>query len=80
MVRSKSPPTSNLAWEAIGSRGAADRAEAWEERLGSISERKQAEFARIFDRDAPKRLAPTIRALKKQMSEEQPKGGDPRVV
>jgi len=66
------PADIKSAWEAIGSRGAADRAE-WEERLGSISERKQAEFARIFDRDAPKRLAPTIRALKKQMSEEQPK-------
>ncbi|MCG7574932.1 transketolase [Phaeobacter sp. CNT1-3] len=66
------PADIKSAWEAIGARGSEERA-AWEERLGSISERKQAEFARIFDRDAPKRLAPTIRALKKQMSEEQPK-------
>ncbi|CUH83416.1 transketolase [Thalassovita mediterranea] len=66
------PADIKSAWEAIGARGSAERA-AWEERLGSISERKQAEFARIFDRDAPKRLAPTIRALKKQMSEDQPK-------
>lgn len=66
------PADIKSAWEAIGSRGAADRAE-WEARLASISDRKQAEFKRIFDLDAPKRLAPTIRALKKQMSEEQPK-------
>ncbi|WP_412562868.1 transketolase [Thalassobius sp. MITS945101] len=66
------PADIKSAWEAIGARGAADRAE-WEARLASISERKQAEFKRIFDLDAPKRLAPTIRALKKQMSEEQPK-------
>jgi transketolase len=66
------PADIKSAWEAIGARGGEERA-AWEERLGSISERKQAEFARIFDRDAPKRLAPTIRALKKQMSEDQPK-------
>jgi transketolase len=60
------------AWEAIGSRGAADRAE-WETRLAGISERKQGEFARMYALEAPKRLAGTIRALKRQISEEQPK-------
>ncbi|MFY0679851.1 MAG: transketolase [Thalassovita sp.] len=66
------PADLKAQWEAIGSRGAADRAE-WETRLSSISERKQAEFKRVYDLEAPKRLAPTIRALKKQISEEQPK-------
>nr|WP_255723039.1 transketolase [Thalassobius sp. Cn5-15] len=66
------PADIKSAWEAIGARGAEERA-AWDARLASISERKQAEFARIFEREAPKRLAPTIRALKKQMSEDQPK-------
>ncbi|MEX0365670.1 MAG: transketolase [Ruegeria sp.] len=60
------------AWEAIGTRGAADR-QAWEERLASISERKQAEFHRAYAFEAPKKLAGAIRSLKKQISEEQPK-------
>ncbi|MDX1780652.1 MAG: transketolase [Thalassovita sp.] len=66
------PAEIKQAWETIGSRGAADRAE-WEARLASVSDRKQAEFKRIFDRDVPKRLSATIRALKKQISEEGPK-------
>ncbi|CUH62598.1 Transketolase 1 [Thalassovita gelatinovora] len=66
------PAEIKQAWESIGSRGAADRSE-WEARLASVSDRKQGEFKRIFDRDVPKRLSPTIRALKKQISEEGPK-------
>ena len=60
------------AWETIGQRGAEEYA-AWQARLGEQSERKQAEFARIYARDVPKRLPATIRAFKKAMSEAAPK-------
>ncbi len=60
------------AWESIGARGAEDRT-AWEGRLAEVSERRQAEFARIFAREVPKKLSARIKALKKQISEEQPK-------
>ncbi|MBR9653391.1 transketolase [Thalassovita aquimarina] len=66
------PADLKAQWEAIGARGAADRAE-WEARLASVSDRKQEEFNRIFERGVPKRLSATIRALKKQISEEAPK-------
>ncbi|MEE3360907.1 MAG: transketolase [Pseudomonadota bacterium] len=59
-------------WEAIGSRGAADR-EEWETRLEAMSASRQAEFARTMAGEAPKKLAGTIRALKKQLVETQPK-------
>nr|WP_217351879.1 transketolase [Ruegeria sp. HKCCD8929] len=68
----KIPADIKSAWEAVGTRGAADR-QAWEERLASISERKQAEFNRAYAFEAPKKLAGAIRSLKKQISEEQPK-------
>ncbi|NHQ72977.1 transketolase [Roseovarius gahaiensis] len=66
------PAEVKSAWEAIGSRGGADR-EAWEGRLSEMPERRQKEFARIFARDVPKSLSARIKALKKQISEEQPK-------
>ena len=66
------PDTVKAQWEAIGSRGAADRA-AWEERFASLSDKRQAEFNRALAGDAPKRLSATVRALKKQMSEAAPK-------
>ena len=59
-------------WEAVGARGQSDRA-AWEARLASLSPQKQAEFARIFAGDAPKKLAATIRDLKKAAVETLPK-------
>ena len=59
-------------WEEVGHRGAAER-EAWEGRLAALSERKQAEFARVFAGEAPKKLSSVIRALKKQNAEAQPK-------
>ncbi len=62
------PADIKTAWETIGARGTTERA-AWQERLAGISERRQAEFARAYAGEAPKRLAPTIRALKKQASE-----------
>ena len=54
-------------WEAIGARGKSERA-AWEQRLSDVSERRQAEFARANALEAPKKLAGTIRTLKKQAS------------
>ncbi|PRY78845.1 transketolase [Yoonia maritima] len=59
-------------WEAIGARGAETRA-AWEERFATLSGTKQAEFNRAYAGEAPKKLSATIRALKKQVSEDQPK-------
>ncbi len=59
-------------WEEIGRRGASERA-AWEDRLAALSKGKREQFTRAYALDAPKRLAATIRALKKQMSETQPK-------
>jgi transketolase len=66
------PAGVKAAWEAIGSRGAEERA-AWEARLAALSGAKQAEFARIYAGDAPKKLSATIKALKKQISDEAPK-------
>ena len=59
-------------WAAIGARGAEAR-KAWEARLAALTDQRQKEIARVFAGDAPKRLAPTIRALKKQISDEGPK-------
>jgi transketolase len=59
-------------WEEIGKRGGADRV-AWAERFATLPGKKQGEFMRQYDRDVPKRLVATIRALKKQMSETAPK-------
>ncbi|SFA79045.1 transketolase [Poseidonocella pacifica] len=59
-------------WEEIGRRGRAERT-AWEERLADSGASKQAEFARTLAREPSKRLSATIKALKKQVSEGQPK-------
>ncbi|AZV78122.1 transketolase [Parasedimentitalea marina] len=59
-------------WEAIGSRGAADRAE-WETRFAEVSEQKQNRFNRAYAMDAPKKLSAAVKALKKQISEDKPK-------
>jgi transketolase len=56
------------AWEAIGARGATARAE-WEARMAELPDRRQALFTRAYAMDPPKKLAGTIRALKKQASE-----------
>ncbi|MGB8621486.1 MAG: transketolase, partial [Paracoccaceae bacterium] len=60
------------AWEAIGSRGATDRA-AWEQRFVKMNGTRQKEFTRALAGEAPKKLSATIKALKKQISEEAPK-------
>ena len=59
-------------WEAIGARGAADRA-AWDARIATLSTTKQVEFARAISGEMPKKLSATIKALKKQISETAPK-------
>ncbi len=59
-------------WRAIGARGAAARKE-WEGRLSTLSAGRRANFERQLSGEAPKRLAPTVRALKKQVSEGKPK-------
>ncbi|MCG3267517.1 transketolase [Yoonia sp. I 8.24] len=60
------------AWEAIGARGAATRAD-WQTRFANLSGTKQAEFNRTYAGEAPKKLSAAIRALKKQISEDAPK-------
>ncbi len=62
------PDDVKSAWEKIGARGAANRAD-WESRLAAIPDRRREDFNRAYALEAPKRLAPTIRALKKQASE-----------
>ncbi|GAB1380350.1 transketolase [Pararhodobacter aggregans] len=58
------PADIKAEWEAIGSRGAAERAE-WEARIAALAPAKRAEFERIFARGLPKRLGTAIRAVKK---------------
>ena len=65
-------PEIKKQWEAMAERGAEARA-AWDARFAKLSANKQAEFQRMYAGEAPKKLASTIRALKKQTSEEQPK-------
>ena len=66
------PADVKSAWEAIGKRGASEQA-AWAERLAAVSAPRQAEFTRIFEREAPAKLSARIKAIKKQISEEGPK-------
>ncbi|MGY3437098.1 MULTISPECIES: transketolase [unclassified Marinovum] len=66
------PADIKTAWEAIGQRGVAARKE-WDARLAAASGSKQKEFERQLAGEAPKKLSATIKALKKQISEEAPK-------
>jgi transketolase len=66
------PAAVKSAWEAIGARGAADRAE-WEARFASVSSNKQNLFNRVMAGEVPKKLSATVKAFKKQMSESAPK-------
>lgn len=59
-------------WEAIGSRGAAERA-AWEARFLTIPGNKQRDFERAYALDPHKKLSASIKALKKQITDEAPK-------
>lgn len=66
------PADIKAQWEAIGSRGAAERA-AWEERFLTIPGNKQREFDRAYALDTHKKLSASIKALKKTITEEAPK-------
>ncbi|MEM9425406.1 MAG: transketolase [Pseudomonadota bacterium] len=66
------PVDVKAAWRQTGSRGGAMRAE-WEERFATLSASRQAEFTRVMNGEPPRKLASTVRALKKQLSETQPK-------
>lgn len=59
------------AWRKIGARGATAHDE-WKTRFSKLSAAKQAEFSRRIAGEAPKKLAPAIRAFKKQISESAP--------
>jgi len=66
------PADVKAQWEAIGSRGASER-EAWEARFAEVSTQKQGKFNRAYALEAPKKLSAVIKALKKEVSEGQPK-------
>ena len=62
------PADVQSAWRAIGSRGASDRGE-WEARFANLSASRQGELTRMWNGEAPKKLAATIRKFKKDASE-----------
>jgi len=66
------PTEVKSAWEEIGKRGASARSD-WEARMAAASGNKQREFARQLAGEAPKKLSATIKALKKQITDEKPK-------
>ena len=66
------PAEIKAQWADIGRKGTAARLE-WEARLAGLSATKQAEFARIYAGDAPKKLGAAIKALKKQVATDAPK-------
>ena len=59
-------------WTGVGQQGDA-RFITWQDRLGGLSDNRQALFNRMFAGELPKNLSGTIRALKKQMSDSAPK-------
>ena len=65
------PEAIRADWRGCTARGAAARAE-WQAWLGNLSNARQAEFARVVAGDPPKKLAATIRALKRRVSAERP--------
>ena len=65
------PADVKAAWEAIGARGSAERAE-WDSRFSGLSASKQAQFNRAFAAEAPKKLAAAIRKIKKDAAEPKP--------
>ncbi|MYA88079.1 MAG: transketolase, partial [Boseongicola sp. SB0662_bin_57] len=60
------------AWRIIGRRGGEAR-KAWLGRFATLSASRQTDFNRIMSGGAHKRLIPVVRALKKNLSKEQPK-------
>ncbi|MWD28146.1 transketolase [Aquicoccus sp. SCR17] len=66
------PADVKAQWEEIGRRGATER-EEWETRLDGAPKSRRAEMERTYARELPTKLTATIRALKKQLAESQPK-------
>ena len=66
------PADIKTQWESIGKKGAGAR-QSWEARMAGLSATKQAEFARAYAGEAPKKLGAAVKALKKQVSEDLPK-------
>ena len=66
------PTNIKLAWEKIGVRGAAERAN-WEERFSDLSDAHQSQFDRALAGTAPKKLGSVIRAIKKDAAKTLPK-------
>ncbi|MCH2077672.1 MAG: transketolase [Rhodobacteraceae bacterium] len=66
------PADIKAEWEGFAARGKQAHAD-WAQRFLKLSNSKQAEFNRTFAGEAPKKLSATIKTLKKQVSEEQPK-------
>ncbi len=66
------PAEIKAAWEAIGARGAAARAD-WEAGLAALPAAKKAEFERQMARGVSPKLGAAIRAFKKAQSEAAPK-------
>ncbi len=66
------PAEIKAAWEAIGARGAAARAD-WEAGLAALPAAKKAEFERQMARGVSPKLGAAIRGFKKAQSEAAPK-------
>ncbi|MGB3406946.1 MAG: transketolase [Jannaschia sp.] len=66
------PADLKAEWEAIGARGAEARAE-WDVRFNDLGAGKKAEFERALSGEAHRRLSATVKALKRQLAESQPK-------
>ena len=62
------PSEIKLWWEEVGRRGAQAR-EAWRERRDALPEKERAEWKRTQHATPPKKLASTIKALKRQALE-----------
>ena len=59
-------------WAGVGARGADARAE-WQTRFDNMPASRKREIDRVFAGEAPKKLAGTVRAFKKEASESMPK-------
>ena len=66
------PADLKSAWEAIGSKGSAARAE-WMAEFSGLTERRQELFNRVVSNSVPKQLTGAIRRFKKEISEKAPK-------
>ena len=59
-------------WEKIAQKGQKEKL-LWENRLASLSSKKQSEFLRMYSMELPKTLGRAINKFKKSVSREQPK-------